>query len=60
MKFNIPKQGKTLSQGKQLVNIKGGVFETEDKALIALLVKAAGVQLVEEPKAKAEPKAKSK
>lgn len=58
MKFNIPKDGKTLSQGKRLVKVKGGVFETEDKALIELLKKAKGVSIVEtlKPAAKAKQK----
>lgn len=58
MKFNIPKEGKTLSQGKRLVKVKGGVFETEDKALIQLLKKAKGVVVVETPKPAAKVKQK--
>lgn len=51
MRFIVPDNGKVLSLGKRLLTIKGGVFETEDKAIIELLNKAEGVKAVQKPKA---------
>ena len=58
MKFTIPENGKTLTVGKSLVQIKGGVFDTEDAALIKMLGNAHGVEVIKEQAAK--PKSKQK
>lgn len=52
MKFLIPNGGKTLSLGKKLISLDAGEFETKDKTLQELLLKAKGVIKPEAKKTK--------
>ncbi len=54
MKFLIPANGKTVSQGKKLISIPSGEFETDDKELQELLKKCKNVSEVKQGKQKQE------
>ena len=48
MIFTIPKSGKTISFAGKLLEIKGGKFETTNKALQKTLSKCKGVNELKE------------